>query len=131
MRRTLSLLFAGLLAAPGLMAEEAAVPAAPVASPDPRLVALEQRLAESERLRGELDSRLQSLRKDGDAQLTRLLQENRRLKLQLNEALAERQPRWLDERQQWFAAGGGVALLGALLGALLRGRRRTRREWLN
>ncbi|WP_026146647.1 hypothetical protein [Zestomonas thermotolerans] len=127
MRRTLSLLFAGLLAAPGLMAEEAAVPA----SPDPRLVALEQRLAESERLRGELDSRLQSLRKDGDAQLTRLLQENRRLKLQLNEALAERQPRWLDERQQWFAAGGGVALLGVLLGALLRGRRRTRREWLN
>ncbi|MCY1295873.1 hypothetical protein D9M68_211020 [compost metagenome] len=131
----LSLLFAALLIAPPLRAEE--TPAAVEPSPaldTQRLAVLEQRLAESERQRAELSSQLQT-QSDGDerdsALLTRLRQENQRLKLQLNKALAEQQPQWLDEQQQWFAAGGGVALLGTLFGALLRGRRKTRREWLN
>ncbi|CAD5109683.1 hypothetical protein [Zestomonas carbonaria] len=129
----LSLLFATLLIAPSLMAEEAVAPTAP-ASTDTQLAALEQRLAESERLRTELADQLQNLSDGGErdgALLTRLRQENQRLKLQLNKALAEQQPQWLDEQQQWFAAGGGVALLGVLFGSLLRGRRKARREWLN
>ncbi|MBM7060822.1 hypothetical protein JQX08_08870 [Pseudomonas sp. UL073] len=131
----LSLLFATLLIAPALKAEETAPTVTPALADDgQRLAALEERLADSERQRAELHEQLQSQssgeERDG-ALLTRLRQENQRLKLQLNKALAEQQPQWLDEQQQWFAAGGGVALVGTLFGALLRGRRKTRREWLN
>ena len=99
-----------------------------------RIAALEQRLADSERQRAELNEQLQSQSAGDDrdnALLNRLRQENQRLKLQLNKALAEQQPQWLDEQQQWFAAGGAVALLGVVFGSLLRGGRKTRREWLN
>ncbi|AYC33574.1 hypothetical protein D3880_14955 [Pseudomonas cavernae] len=134
----LSLLFAALLLSQPLQAEEAApispentVPA--IASPDATaLAALEQRLAESEQQRAELASQLQNNAGEREsAQLSRLRQENQRLKLQLNQALAEQPPQLLGEQQQWFAAGGGVGLLGVLLGVLLRGRRKARREWLN
>ena len=90
---------------------------------------LEQRLAESERLRGELSAQLEG--KQENAQLTRLRQDNQRLKLQLKAAQAQQPERFLGEQQQWFAVGGAVAILGFILGMLARGKRRSRREWSN
>jgi hypothetical protein len=65
------------------------------------------------------------------SQLSHLRQENHRLRMQLQDrAPAQQQPPLLNERQQWFAVGGGVGVLGFLLGVLTtRGRRR--RQWLN
>ena len=93
---------------------------------------LEQRLAESERLRGELSAQLEgSQTEQENAQLTRLRQDNQRLKLQLKAAQAQQPERFLGEQQQWFAVGGAVAILGFILGMLARGKRRSRREWAN
>ena len=93
---------------------------------------LEQRLAESERLRGELSAQLEgSQAEQENAQLTRLRQDNQRLKLQLKAAQAQQSERFLGEQQQWFAVGGAVAILGFILGMLARGKRRSRREWAN
>ena len=93
---------------------------------------LEQRLAESERLRGELSAQLEgSQAEQENAQLTRLRQDNQRLKLQLKAAQAQQPERFLGEQQQWFAVRGAVALLGFILGMLARGKRRSRREWAN
>lgn len=93
---------------------------------------LEQRLAESERLRGELSAQLEgSQAEQENAQLTRLRQDNQRLKLQLKAAQAQQPERFLGEQQQWFAVGGAVAILGFILGMLARGKRRSRREWAN
>ena len=93
---------------------------------------LEQRLAESERLRGELSAQLEgSQAEQENAQLTRLRQDNQRLKLQLKAAQAQQPQRFLGEQQQWFAVGGAVAILGFVLGMLARGKRRSRREWAN
>ena len=91
---------------------------------------LEQRLAESERLRGELSAQLEgSLAEQENAQLTRLRQDNQRLKLQLKAAQAQQPERFLSDQQQWFAIGGAVALLGFILGALARGKRRAKHVW--
>ena len=65
------------------------------------------------------------------AQVSRLRQENQRLKLQLKAAQAQQPERFLGEQQQWFAVGGAVAILGFILGMLARGKRRSRREWAN
>mgnify|MGYP006144579747 FL=1 len=93
---------------------------------------LEQRLAESERLRGELSAQLEgSQAEQENAQLTRLRQDNQRLKLQLKAAQAQQPERFLGEQQQWFAVGGAVAIFGFILGMLARGKRRSRREWAN
>ena len=93
---------------------------------------LEQRLAESERLRGELSAQLEgSQAEQENAQLTRLRQDNQRLKLQLKAAQAQQPERFLGEQQQWFAVGGAVAILGFILGMLARGKRQSRREWAN
>ena len=93
---------------------------------------LEQRLAESERLRGELSAQLEGNQAEQEnAQLTRLRQDNQRLKLQLKAAQAQQPERFLGEQQQWFAVGGAVAILGFILGMLARGKRRSRREWAN
>ena len=93
---------------------------------------LEQRLAESERLRGELSAQLEgSQAEQENAQLTRLRQDNQRLKLQLKAAQAQQPERFLGEQQQWFAVGGAVAIFGFILGMLARGKRRSRREWSN
>ena len=93
---------------------------------------LEQRLAESERLRGELSAQLEgSQAEQENAQLTRLRQDNQRLKLQLKAAQAQQPQRFLGEQQQWFAVGGAVAIFGFILGMLARGKRRSRREWAN
>ena len=63
--------------------------------------------------------------------MQRLRQENQRLRLQLKESQARQQPGMLSEEQTWFALGAGLSLLSVLVGALLRGRRKTRREWIN
>ena len=93
---------------------------------------LEQRLAESERLREDLSAQLEgSQAEQENAQLARLRQDNQRLKLQLKAAQAQQPQRFLGEQQQWFAVGGAVAIFGFILGMLARGKRRSRREWSN
>jgi len=97
---------------------------------------LEQRLAESERQRAELAAQLSAQPANQDnsqdeARIARLTQENQRLKLQLREAQANQPPRLLSEQQTWYVAGAGTALLAFILGMLSRGRRRSRREWIN
>ena len=74
-------------------------------------------LVETERQRDELVSRMR--------------QENRQLREQLQAAQAQRQPPLLTEEQTWYVAGAATALLAFVLGALSRGRRRQRREWIN
>lgn len=64
-------------------------------------------------------------------QLQRLRQENQRLRLQLKESQAQAQPRLLSEEQTWFALGAALSLVSMVFGALLRGRRKSRREWIN
>jgi SH3 domain protein len=105
---------------------------AEVASLNGQLDQLEQRLAESERLRSELANQLESgLADQGNAQLTRLNQDNQRLKLQLKAAQAQQPAKLLSEQQLWFAIGGGIALLAFILGALARGARKSRRDWMS
>ncbi|WP_122267392.1 translation initiation factor 2 [Pseudomonas syringae] len=93
---------------------------------------LQVRLKDSERQREELTRQLQSADPErNNALLTRLRQENQKLKLQLKEALSAAPPRLLTEQQQWFIAGGGVAMFALLCGILVSGWRRQRRQWLN
>lgn len=93
---------------------------------------LQQRLNESERQREQLTQQLQSADSERESVLvTRLRQENQRLKLQLKEALASPLPRLLTDQQQWFVIGAGVALLALLCGIFASGGRRQRRQWLN
>lgn len=93
---------------------------------------LQRQLADSERQRGELSARLEAASGEREnAQLTRLRQENQRLKLQLKAAQAAQPPRLLSEQQTWFAVGGGVALLSLVIGLAARGGRRQRRQWIN
>ena len=65
------------------------------------------------------------------AQVSRLRQENQRLKLQLKEAQASPLPRLLTDQQQWFVIGGAVALVALLCGIFASGGHRKRRQWLN
>jgi len=97
-----------------------------------QITELQQRLKESEHQREELSKKLQSV--DGEresAQLTGLRQENQRLKLQLKEAQSVMPQRILTDQQQWFVAGGGVAMVALLCGIFVSGWRRQRRQWLN
>ena len=126
------------LLAPLAMAEQTPAPVitsvvnAEVRAMNAQLDQLEQRLAESERLRGELSAQLEgSQAEQENAQLTRLRQDNQRLKLQLKAAQAQPPVRLISEQQQWFALGAGVAFLGFILGALARGKRRSQRTWSN
>ncbi|NQD91379.1 translation initiation factor 2 [Pseudomonas sp. CrR25] len=129
----LSLLIAALLLPTALHAEQS--PPQPVATDTAaaaQLDSLEQRLATSEQQREALSAELQANNGEREnAQLQRLRQENQRLKLQLKEARATQPAHLLSEPQMWFAVGAGAALLGVLLGAVLRGKRRSRREWIN
>ena len=97
------------------LAEEPAPAPIPAAQPSitQATAELERRLVETERQRDELVSRMR--------------QENRQLREQLQAAQAQRQP----EEQTWYVAGAATALLAFVLGALSRGRRRQRREWIN
>ncbi|MCK9801687.1 translation initiation factor 2 [Pseudomonas chlororaphis] len=97
-----------------------------------QITELQQRLKESERQREELSKQLQSVDNEREsAQLTRLRQENQRLKLQLKEAQASPLPRLLTDQQQWFVIGGAVALVALLCGIFASGGHRKRRQWLN
>lgn len=97
-----------------------------------QITELQQRLKESERLREELTQQLQNANSEREsALLSRLRQENQRLKLQLKEAQASPLPRLLTDQQQWFVIGAGVALLALLCGIFASGGRRQRRQWLN
>ena len=98
------------LLAPLAMAEQTPAPVitsvvnAEVRAMNAQLDQLEQRLAESERLRGELSAQLEgSQAEQENAQLTRLRQDNQRLKLQLKAAQAQPPERLISEQQQWFA----------------------------
>jgi SH3 domain protein len=105
---------------------------AEVASLKAQLDQLEQRLAESERLRSELKNELESSAAiQVNAQISRLNQDNQRLKLQLKATQAQQPGQLFSEQQRWFGIGGGVALLAFLFGALARGASKKRREWLN
>jgi chromosome segregation ATPase len=131
---------ASLLLAAAVQAEETPLVVEP-ASPDSsaqlsatqaQVDTLEQRLAESERLRAELNTQLQSSAEVREnAVIGRLRQENQRLKLQLKEAQASQQPPLLSEQQSWFAIGAAVTLVALLFGALLRGGGKNRRAWIN
>ena len=90
------------------------------------LDALQQQLAESQRQLDELQSGERET-----AQISRLRQDNQRLKLQLKAAQAQQPERFLGEQQQWFAVGGAVAILGFILRMLARRERRSRPEWAN
>lgn len=97
-----------------------------------QIIDLQQRLKDSERQREELSKQLQSADAERESpQLIRLRQENQRLKLQLKEAQAVSPQRILTDQQQWFVAGGGVALIALLCGIFASGGRRQRRQWLN
>ena len=107
---------------PGSFLAQAEEPApAPIPAAQPSIAQataeLERRLVETERQRDELVSRMR--------------QENRQLREQLQAAQAQRQPPLLTEEQTWYVAGAATALLAFVLGALSRGRRRQRREWIN
>jgi hypothetical protein len=104
----------------------------PAAAEQAQIDALEQRLATSEQQREALGAELQASGGNSDSALIqRLRQENQRLKLQLKKTQTDAPEPLLDDRQQWFAVGAGAALLGVILGGLLRGKRRSRREWIN
>jgi hypothetical protein len=126
-----SFLFTLLLLPLALHAEQSP-PAAVATAEQAQIDALEQRLATSEQQREALGAELQASGGNSDSALIqRLRQENQRLKLQLKKTQADAPESLLDDRQQWFAVGAGAALLGVILGGLLRGKRRSRREWIN
>ena len=121
----LSLLAALLLSSALVQAEQdAPQPLAAATSAETQVDALEQRLAQSEQLREELQA-------NSTAQLQRMREDNQRLRQQLKESQSQTQRGLLSEEQTWFALGAGLSLVSVLVGALLRGRRRTRREWIN
>lgn len=132
-----AVLAALMLTALPLQAEVTTVPVtsivnAEVASLKAQLDQLEQRLAESERLRSELNGQLESSAAiQGNAQVSRLNQDNQRLKMQLKAAQAQQPGQLLSEQQKWFGIGGGVALLAFLFGALARGANKKRQGWMN
>jgi hypothetical protein len=106
--------------------------ALPLPGPISQLSELRQRLADSERQRDELTRQMQQADAEHETiQLTRLRQENQKLKLALKEAQSTMPMRMLTEQQQWFVTGGGVAVVALLCGIFARGGRRQRRQWLN
>lgn len=126
---SLSLLLATLLFTTGLHAEEETstpTPAAPVAAPQvsaPAPVAAEP-------VQSAPREDLAQAEEQGSAQLSRLRQENQRLKMQLKQALAQQPPRLLSEQQMWFAIGAGTTLLAFLIGIFSGGRRNKRQsQW--
>ncbi|MGF6518232.1 SH3 domain protein [Pseudomonas sp. BT76 TE3572] len=98
-----------------------------------QITELQQRLKASEQQREILSKQLQNTDAEREsAQLSRLRQENQRLKLQLKEAQASSPlPRLLTDQQQWFVVGAAVALLALLCGIFASGATRKRRQWLN
>jgi len=124
----LSLLLSLLLLSPLSHAEETPLSL----SAGSQITELQQRLKESERQRESLTQQLQNVDNEREsAQLSRLRQENQRLKMMLKEAQATPTPRLLTEQQQWFVIGGAVALVAVLCGIFATGTHRRRKQWLN
>ena len=131
----LYLLLTTLCVIPALHAEESqplALSPVPAAATAPssdgaaQIAALQQQLAESQRQLGELQGGEREA-----AQISRLRQDNQRLKLQLKQAQAEQPPRLLSEQQLWYAIGAGSALIAFIVGRLSAGGRNKRRsEWV-
>ncbi|QGW78762.1 translation initiation factor 2 [Pseudomonas alkylphenolica] len=129
----LSLLLCLLLLTPLAQAEAPGAASTPLSlSAGSQITELQQRLQESERLREALTQQLHNADSEREsAQLTRLRQENQRLKLTLKELQANAPQRLITDQQQWFVIGGAVALLAALCGIFASGGHRKRRQWLN
>ncbi|MFK8331359.1 translation initiation factor 2 [Pseudomonas sp. BJa5] len=128
----LSLLLCLLLLSPQALAEEATASTPLSLSAGSQITELQQRLKESERLREALTEQLHNADSEREsAQLTRLRQENQRLKLAIKELQASAPARLITDQQQWFLIGGAVALLAALCGIFASGGHRKRRQWLN
>nr|NLU59784.1 translation initiation factor 2 [Pseudomonas sp. BIGb0427] len=130
----LSLLLCLLLLTPLAQAEEPSGSSTPLSlSAGSQITELQQRLKESERLRETLVQQLHNADSEREsAQLTRLRQENQKLKLALKELQASAAPpKLITEQQQWFLIGGAVALFAALCGIFASGGHRKRRQWLN
>lgn len=104
----------------------------PLPSTATQLTELRQRLSDVEKQRDELTRQLRSAdtQRESNA-LTRLRQENQTLKLQLQQTQSVMPLHMLTEQQQWFVAGGGVAMTALLCGIFASGWRRRRRQWLN
>lgn len=97
-----------------------------------QIAELQQRLKESEHQREALSNHIQGVDTERESpQLSRLRLENQRLKLQLKEAQSVLPARMFTDEQQWFVAGGGVAVIALLCGIFASGWRRQRRQWLN
>ena len=97
-----------------------------------QITELQQRPKESEHQREALSNHIQGVDTERESpQLSRLRLENQRLKLQLKEAQSVLPPRMFTDEQQWFVAGGGVAVIALLCGIFASGWRRQRRQWLN
>ncbi|MCW2267550.1 hypothetical protein D3C77_195790 [compost metagenome] len=121
-----------LLLSPLAQGEEPATSTPLSLSAGSQITELTQRLQESERLREALTQQLHNADNEREsAQLTRLRQENQRLKLALKELQAKPAERLITDQQQWFLIGGAVALLAALCGIFASGGHRKRRQWLN
>ncbi|MFK0088864.1 translation initiation factor 2 [Pseudomonas sp. NPDC090755] len=128
----LSLLLCLLLLSPLAQAEEPTASTPLSLSAGSQITDLQQRLKESERLREALTQQLHNTDSEREsAQLTRLRQENQRLKLAIKELQASAPTRLITDQQQWFLIGGAVALLAALCGIFASGGHRKRRQWLN
>ena len=123
----LYLLLATLLLTPAAHAEETPAGAAPADDSAAQILALQRQLAESESQREALQA--ESGERDS-AQISRLRQDNQRLKLQLKQAQAEEPQRLLSEQQLWFLIGAGTALLAFIVGRLSGGRNKRRSEWV-
>ncbi|MGE7989837.1 translation initiation factor 2 [Pseudomonas sp. NPDC089554] len=123
----MSLLLCLLLLAPQAFAEQ------PLSlEAGARITELQQRLEESEKQRSVLTQQLQNADSEREsAQLTRLRQENQRLKLSLKEMQASAPQPLLTEQQLWFVIGSAVALFCVVCGILASGGHRRRRQWLN
>lgn len=124
-------LLAALTLASAAHAEEQVSPAMPQTDESAaQILSLQQQLAESERQRQALQADSEAGERD-NAQLSRLRQDNQRLKLQLKQAQAQEPQRLLSEQQLWFAIGAGTALLAFVVGRLSAGGRNKRRsEWI-
>lgn len=124
----LYLLLAALSLAPVLHAEESTASTPASEDSAAQIIALQQQLAESESQREEL---LAATGERDGAQISRLRQDNQRLKLQLKQAQAQEPQRLLSEQQLWFVIGSGTALLAFIVGRLSGGGRNKRRsEWV-
>ena len=144
--RLLAPLFALLLPCLAVQAEESvSLPLLQTSSGTPQPsttpnVELQQQLKLMQTERDQLQAQLQEQKQkqleeqkqlQESAQVSRLRQENQRLKLQLKAAQAGQPARWLSEQQTWFALGSALALIALIIGRLSAGLGKSRKHWLN